>query len=57
MKDLAILAVATLTASLVSAEPARPKVSEPELAGLVSIAPYADVSTKVTSFHNVLLCV
>ena len=50
MKDLAILAVATLTASLVSAEPARPKVSEPELAGLVSIAPYADVSAKVTSF-------
>ena len=50
MKDLAILAVATLTASLVSAESARPKVSEPELAGLVSIAPYADVSAKVTSF-------
>ena len=50
MKDLAILAVATLTASLVSAEPARPKVSEPELAGLVTIAPYADVSAKVTSF-------
>lgn len=47
-----LLAAMVLVAAIsMAAEPTRPqRVVEPELAGLVSIAPYADVSAKVTSF-------
>ena len=52
MKMKKSFSAAMVLAAVISmaAEPVRPKVSEPELAGIVSIAPYADVSAKVTAF-------
>ena len=50
VKKNLLVAIVLATAVSMAAEPVRTKVAEPELAGLVSIAPYADVSAKVTSF-------
>ena len=56
MKKKSLFAAAMLaSAVLAAAEPAaRPKVAEPELAGLVAIAPYADVSAKVSAFGTLI---
>lgn len=50
MKKSLFVVLMLVSAVLTASESARPKVSEPELAGLVSIAPYADVSAKVSAF-------